>query len=432
MLLTKAQNLDYKPSLDARLEAWYRASDVKNVLTTETCPVWPDMSRYRRSASQATSGDRPQYVESQLNGRPCLRFTSSAEYLGAASFFDGRFNSGITIFALAKSSSNSTQILFQANSGALVCGYTTNAVLWNSSGLSDTQTLATTAPTKLQVIAWRYDGAKKTIRLNGRKVAEAAATGSMALSGALTIGASGAGATPFAGDLYELIIFKGALSDEECALVEDYLATEYALKTVRIACDGDSLTMASEVGEGQGYVALLAAWLSGYNADVINDGLGGETFADFTSTVARTVDPHYAKFAPLNICLVWGGTNDMLPTDGDLEAADTYAAAQTYCNARRAVGWDKILIFTATPRNTETTYNTRRAAYNALLRAGYRNFADGLIDLTTVPELDDPSNATYFADGTHFTYPAYLKAMPVIKAQIAQIYKNSLNTLLPY
>lgn len=174
-----------------------------------------------------------------------------------------------------------------------------------------------------------------------------------------------------------------------------------------IYCDGDSITVGYP-GLPNPYPTLLspvgAPWF------IINGGVTGRTLATMYADGASAVDPDYSA-GQRNIDVIWGGTNDFV-VNGSTPAA-VYAILQEYCAARRAVGW-KVIVVTMISRYfpggnpvSGESIDADKDAYNALIRANWSTFADGLADVAANPNLGADgayANLTYFqADQVHPT-----------------------------
>jgi lysophospholipase L1-like esterase len=113
--------------------------------------------------------------------------------------------------------------------------------------------------------------------------------------------------------------------------------------------------------------------------------------------------------------VVWCGVND----NGSKTAQQIYDSLKSYCEARRAAGWSKILLCTeidASPAG----WNAKYQALNALIAADH-SFADGLADLGARPELQNFSDVTYFVDGVHLTAAGYQVVADVVAPALAAL-----------
>ena len=161
---------------------------------------------------------------------------------------------------------------------------------------------------------------------------------------------------------------------------------------------GDSLTLGtSEGGEGS-YPNQTRLLLDG-PYDFVNLGTVSEQMWKMVSDAPEEVDPYFDARRQSNICVVWGGANDLtwtLPTD-------TYAQARAFWAGRRAAGF-KVVVVTVIDAGS-IDYATR-LAFNNLVKSD-PSLYDGLIDAGSTPELGAQNanlNSTYYqADHIHLT-----------------------------
>lgn len=160
---------------------------------------------------------------------------------------------------------------------------------------------------------------------------------------------------------------------------------------------GDSIT-AGDVAGTTPYTNFLT--FANGTFDVSNIGLDSETLATMGTNAPANVAP-LARRDVQNICVVFGGTNDI--AIGGQTAAATYTLLQNFCATVRAAGF-KVIVVTAVSRTGG--WDTTLAAYNALITAGYAGFADGLADVggnaNLAPNGSNFSNTSFFlADAIH-------------------------------
>ena len=116
-----------------------------------------------------------------------------------------------------------------------------------------------------------------------------------------------------------------------------------------------------------------------------------------------------------------GGSYDISTAHGNMNAAQALAAKAAYTEARRAAGADYIVGLTISPAVILTdTEETARQAVNAALLADPEAYGyDEIVDVASIPELQDTGNLTYYFDGTHWTDTATtLVAQSLIDAGI--------------
>jgi hypothetical protein len=130
---------------------------------------------------------------------------------------------------------------------------------------------------------------------------------------------------------------------------------------------------------------------------------GSAKIADMVSQGPVEVDARYDAHADLNLCLILAGGGDFRK---GASAATVYDGLRTYCLARRAAGF-RVLVLTVLPSNRPETFEATRLAYNAMVRDGWDEFADGLVDIAADPRIgDDGDNLDrqfYHADQVHLT-----------------------------
>lgn len=138
--------------------------------------------------------------------------------------------------------------------------------------------------------------------------------------------------------------------------------------------------------------------------DTANVAVSGQTTLNMIARGPTFVDPlHTTK--PVNVLVVWEGTNDMYFGATPEEA---YAHLISYAAARKADGW-KIVVLTIMPRAglyTRPDFEVVRQQFNTLLRANWQTFADQFADIALDPRFGAPGaqeDTMYFEDETHLT-----------------------------
>ena len=148
--------------------------------------------------------------------------------------------------------------------------------------------------------------------------------------------------------------------------------------------------------------------------------VGGQTTAQMNTDAATEVDPMLRAYYQRHVVVAWELTNDL---GSGTSAADAYAHMVTYCQGRQAAGY-KVVVVTCLPRGSDGTFETKRLAVNASIRAGWATFADALADPNTDPHIGYPgaqNDATYYYDTTHCTAAGYAIAAGYLKAAIESL-----------
>lgn len=127
----------------------------------------------------------------------------------------------------------------------------------------------------------------------------------------------------------------------------------------------------------------------------------GTTYAERDTSDEIRVDHQFAN-ALTNTLFDDGGTYDI---DQGASVASLKASKLAYCNQRRAGGADRIVGSTMPPTIIfDAAQEAVRVAHNAALLADPKGYGyDRIIDIAGIPELQNPNDAAYYFDGTHWT-----------------------------
>jgi lysophospholipase L1-like esterase len=411
-----------------------------------------DLSGNARHIVQATGGLQPTFrATGGPNGTPTVQF-ASGNWMASASF--SVVAQPLTLYLVANVTGTGSQHLFDAGvAGTNRCDVflnTTAVELYAGGGgyvalLNQTLPFVPLVPTKAsQLLRVVVNGASSTMFCNGVPSGLTGNPGANGLDG-LTLGSyeGGAGGGLLTGTVSALLAYQGLHTSGQAAQVEGYLNSFLFNETrPQVVCDGDSLTFGYQLANPatQSYPAQLAVLLPAW--DIYNTGVSGEPLgpqtgsAGMIGTAPNSVDPLFRAGRSANVCIAWGGVNDLL---GISWAAGTAAALEpiiaAYCAARHAVGW-KVVLVTLPPSNysgTNAGYEAARLAYNLWLRANFAPIADGLLDLggsTPYGQLADTVADTL--DGLHLNAGGYTvlagMAQPVATGFLPAVAKGLSNT----
>ena len=151
--------------------------------------------------------------------------------------------------------------------------------------------------------------------------------------------------------------------------------------------------------------------------------IGGTSWTNLAPTAPTRVDV-YAEVTGLTVLSMNGGQHD-IAVEND-SAAKALTDFESYADARRAAGWDRVIVATVCDSTTYTApQETVRAELNAALRIS--DHFDAVVDLAVVPQLMDASNATYFSDGTHFTEAGAIAAAAAYEPVLMDIVAGNLD-----
>jgi hypothetical protein len=171
--------------------------------------------------------------------------------------------------------------------------------------------------------------------------------------------------------------------------------------TKQVVFEGDSRSLLKQWTEKTVEDAFPSGDLAFGGCGVCSQAVSGSTIANLI-TRGTTLDA-LIKPGVTNALVIWIGVNSVA-----VGAAQIYADMQTYIAARRAAGWNKIILCSEIDgQSSMDWHNTVWPALNALLYADH-SFADGFADLGADARLQNALDTTYFnADKIHLTTAGY-------------------------
>lgn len=190
------------------------------------------------------------------------------------------------------------------------------------------------------------------------------------------------------------------------------------IKERQIIFDGSSLSLFSCPDETQhvwGMRYPLKAFSElphNYRLAFQNYAVGGQSTEELISDYPTRIAPHVK---PNDIVVFWEITNDCHDLMNDTNGTQLEQNVKDYCALVRAQG-ARIIIVSMIARYMSGTddssiFSRRGLAVNALLRANWRNYADGFADVALLPQFDAPGDETnltyYIDDGTHLKDAGY-------------------------
>lgn len=224
--------------------------------------------------------------------------------------------------------------------------------------------------------------------------------------------------------------------------------------TMFLAAEGDSLTVGQaaiagvwEQTAGVSYSDLYKASDTSGKLGYVNVAVGGSGLVGVQSRAAALDAQIAAHPGYANYCLsVFIGVNDgVYPASSTLQypngtgpgpaGTDWQSQFKAYLTARRAAGWQRIVVCTITPYNTEKVAAdaTTRKAINTFLRSLVGSgHANGIVDFAVDPVMGNPASmnpiadpagppSLYFHDYVHQSAFGHLRqqliAAPVYNAQ---------------
>ena len=227
----------WSPSdMQAPLTVWYKADSISGS-DGSSVASWEDSSGNTNTVVQFTTARRPKLQTNELNGYSVLRFDGSNDILSDGDIAALDVGSGdIWMAVVFKSTDDSgSQFFFEKEptSFALMTtaagelqarlGSTTNIPKQNSGNWSRTGFVIATAFRSSSTCsgfvngsAMDTTGTTNTAKINNTSV--------------LDIGATAVGGNPMTGDIAEILIGGGTITEKELKAVEGYLADKYGLR----------------------------------------------------------------------------------------------------------------------------------------------------------------------------------------------------------
>ncbi len=239
------------------------------------------------------------------------------------------------------------------------------------------------------------------------------------------------------------IIIPRALTSAECLTLNNIVQlfefergrSVIEFSTLPIYCFvGDSLTAGANT-DGSGNVTLpypvqFESDFSLTSSNCLSTsnngmGVGGTTITQMKASALLSLTDLYDSRATKNTLFFFGGTNDLIQGGS---GATVLSRLIDYCTYAKSVGF-KIIVGTLGPTNANATYSSNVGSYNSLIlndtggSGGGNRFtngelADGIADVSSIPELSNYSDLTYFMnDGIHYRNAAYTLIKDVFKAK---------------
>jgi len=268
---------------------WLKADVLVGLSNGAAVELWPDLSGNSNDASQSTAGSRPTFRTSDgPNGRPSIRFDGTNDFLSIANSFASLNGSGGEIFIVVKIANDYPSITESKTGLWVMTGSTqtdrsthypwyTDGVIYEGFGTNARKTAGNPTPS---LAAWRVysvlgisgtwsarlDGASSECTAPGTPYA--CCTGSsagctlttvantVAFATAPEIGHSfatfGLGNYYLDGDVSEIVMYSGSLSNTSRRLVFQYLSDKYALGITTLPILGSCELTVNNLPAGQG------------------------------------------------------------------------------------------------------------------------------------------------------------------------------------
>lgn len=370
---------------------------------------------------QSTAANQPQYKTNQQNGRPGI-VPGTNDYLNLPASVALTTNAAFSFAFVFTEVATQPHYLFDIGSAANTAG----SILNNgearpvAGGLSLQTGLRFSVSTPM-VVTGAIQTSGLRFWMSGLKSSYARITNTGTF-GARSGGAIGQRASKdFANflraNIYEMVVLNRVWSESEQAVAESELLNKWGASRITplgsIVFCGNSLTFAATYIQNM----TSADWTHQYHLH--NYGENGAT------TLTMPV-PDVSLQVPggANVCVVWEGTNHL---GAGATAVATYNALVAFCAARKAEGW-QVIIMSILPRTDAAkpaNFDANRATINGNFRTDFdaatsdayafgpavgTTYADLLCDVaadTLIGEDGDSDNTTYYSDKLHMTTAGY-------------------------
>ena len=368
------------------------------------------------NATQSTLANRPRYVTSGFNSKPTVNFDGTDFMVfGNIAASTGQSYSKSVTFSLIDNASE-RNLLSSVNDHALYYQTGSPFVRFYHTGVDRVVSPIATEYNKPQHVFGTFLNGSGIVRLyvNGFLAGYTTGVGSINDT-TLQLGSYGSDFEHL-GSLSQASYYLSEVNPSGIWQTLSYLNQQYQFRpnfnplTKNIVFEGDSLTegytmVGSGTATGDTYPGRVIAGLTalGYIASGTNLGRYNDELSNLETQI-QTITTKLDALSHRNIACVWIGSNDLYTFTG----TQVHTALISYCNKLRTMGY-RVVVSTITPRSTyPTNWDTERLALNTLIRNNYQTYADKLVDLANVTELNtNIGSSPYYIDDVHFSAVGY-------------------------
>ncbi len=234
----------FSPSDLAGLKIWLKADAIVGLSDGDPVTTWSDSSGNGYDATQSSSGLKPLYKTSVVNGKPVVRFDGADDFLVTG----GQSYAIQTIFVVYETSSIAYRGVFATRASSVIGGIGNSdgnygfAVSNSGGGITSTDAGATDSGAHSGVWVDGVVGSHSDFDTYLVTAGVPVSAGNWHVVGCTRTSQSASGAKFFAigddpgvssrelaGDLAEIIVYDSALSTGNRQSVEDYLGTKYGI-----------------------------------------------------------------------------------------------------------------------------------------------------------------------------------------------------------
>ncbi len=400
---------------------------------------WTDSSTHSNTAT--LGGGTPKMNRQTTNGVPAINFDGSSWFLMPSGVTSDHQAETVCVVEEMRGNTSGPYVMANLGPDSTDAYYLTQQGLTNYGGYVITHQgtnitglgLHAAGPESLCFVL----GASSLIAYRD----DSSATGSAFGAGTGTGGEIGAytaaGAFPFLGNIYELVIFPSALTSGQVQQWFEYSRATYGTRQfgqqfVQVCDVGDSITAGNNATlELNRPNQSFPTWRGGQFSWIEREqGLGGQTMQTVAGASVAAVTGCFSNAYAYNVLIIAFGYNDLYLNSRT--AAQLEADLASYITAIRGaqIGW-KILVATVTPGSGNAPAEAQRQLYNTWLKnTANPGGADGIVDITVDAQMDTyPASATFYSV-PHPNNLGYGRLAKIFASSIQQIaYPGGMLTL---
>lgn len=210
---------------------------------------WEDQSGNFNDAIQDTAANQPVYVPDQLNGKAALRFTAAANTFMTVSNAVSLNPPYVNIFAVVKRNAGAASVngVVSKNAGASPSGYSLGYTTGTNNLRSLVRGVTTAAPATVgdyDLISTTYSDGEMNLAENQSWLASKAFPNALtAGSHNILIGRHSSATNDFDGDILEILIYSGELSEWDKNNLYGYFHSKYGIGSARSAMGTPGLSL---------------------------------------------------------------------------------------------------------------------------------------------------------------------------------------------
>lgn len=224
----------FAPSSLSGLILWLDAGQLGALSDGAAVAEWPDLSGHRHDARQAVAGARPAYRRAVMNGAAAVRFDGGDDHLDVEALVGGSQKRTVFVVALPAGSGSGT-LIDLGDSAVPGAGFAVTTEYAARTGMGERVWKTSASRTTPAIVSVRLNGVSTIYLaawLDGRRLAVSSTHAArVATEGATLIGGSSAaaGASPFAGDIAEVLVYNRGLTEGERLRVLTHLGAKYGI-----------------------------------------------------------------------------------------------------------------------------------------------------------------------------------------------------------